>query len=335
MKPAYRNKPAGLETRLSMALAAMLVIIGTGVFLRQYQINPAVIALRPETHSHAQQTESEPPMLIDVSDSAIVPFSAAERFSPETLYEKINGRADLYLSSGFVSLETQRFATKAASGSWVEVFVYDMATPENAFSVFSMQRRADARPDDSAANAYRTENALFLAQGKFYLEFIGTDASPELHDVMGLLAGKFSREVGGDATADAPGSDLFPPKGLQAGSLQLITANAFGIEQLDRVYTCQYLQDGAALTAFISRRADEPEAATLADSYRQTLLSYGATAIDTDVSVNGAFAVQFFDTYEIVFARGHYLAGVHEADSLEAALALAERLAAYLGRLEK
>jgi hypothetical protein len=45
-----------------------------------------------------------------------------------------------------------------------------MATPENAFSVFSMQRREGARAIDVVPDAYHTENALFMTQGNFYLE---------------------------------------------------------------------------------------------------------------------------------------------------------------------
>jgi len=335
MKTKAPHKPGKLESRLSMALVTMLVITGTGIFMRQYHLNPAVIALRPGAYQQTQNLMSEPQALVDTGDSGIVSFSPPERFTADTLYEKINGRADLYLSSGFVELETQRFSRDPASGRWVEMFVYDMATPENAFSVFSMQRREGARPDDIAPNAYRTENALFLALGNFYLEFIGTADSPELHDAMGVLAGKFIQTVGGAASADAPGSDLFPQEGLRSGSLQLIAANAFGYEQLDQVYTGEYLQDDANLTAFVSRRTDDEAAAALADSYRQTLLSYGATGVEATLSAGDAFALQFFDTYEIVFSRGPYLAGVHEADRLEAAILLAERLAAHLQRVEK
>jgi hypothetical protein len=52
---------------------------------------------------------------------------------------------------------------------------------------------------------------------------------------------------------------------------------------------------------------------------QQTLMSYGAATVDGPPSLDGATVMQFFDTYEIVFSRGPYLAGVHEADSLEAA----------------
>jgi hypothetical protein len=40
--------------------------------------------------------------------------------------------------------------------------------------------------------------------------------------------------------------------------------------------------------------------------------------------------MQFFDAYEIVFSQGKYLAGVHEAGSLEAASRLAGQLAGHL-----
>ena len=186
----------------------------------------------------------------------MVPFSPPERFGPDTLYEKIDGRADLYLSSGFVSLATQRFSMDNTAGNWVEVFIYDMATAENAFSVFSMQRREGARTDDTVPNAYRTENALFMTHEKFYLEIIGTDASEALQKAIGSLARAFIKVHGGATVASAPGTDLFPESGLQPESLQLVTANAFGYEQLDRVYTAEYLMGDTRLTAFVSDPAD-------------------------------------------------------------------------------
>jgi hypothetical protein len=330
MKIAAHKKPGKVETRLSMAFMAILLIMGTGVFMRQFQINPGVVALRPESQSHAQPAESGLPALIDTAESGIAPFSPPERFAPDTLYEKINGRADLYLSSGFLSLDTQRFITDKTAGVWVEVFVYDMATPENAFSVFSMQRREGAQAAGIVPNAYRTENALFLAHDQFYLEIIGTDASEALQQAIGLLAKTFVQAHGGATVANTPGNGLFPESGLQAGSLQLVSANAFGYEQLDRIYTAEYLVGGTRLTAFVSDRQTAEAATALALEYRQTLVSYGAGTVDGPLPVEGAAVIQFFDAYEIIFSRGRYLAGVHEVGNLDAARALAGQLAGHL-----
>jgi hypothetical protein len=329
MTTTAHKKPGKMETRLSMVIMALLVVVGAGVVMRQFQVNPAVVALRPESHRHALPAAGQP-ALIDARGSGIAPLSPPERFNPDTLYEKINGRADLYLSSGFVSLNTQRFALDSTPGVWVEVFVYDMATPENAFSVFSMQRREGARAIDVVPDAYHTENALFMTQGNFYLEFIGTDASPDLQQAMNWLASAFVESHGGVKAARAPGADLFPEKGLVPDSLQLITANAFGYEQLDQIYAGEYLIDKVRLTAFVSERADHDAASALVAEYSQTLMSYGAATVDGPPSLDGATVMQFFDTYEIVFSRGPYLAGVHEAADRQAAGILARRLDGHL-----
>ena len=334
MKTAAHKKPGKSDTRLSMAVMAILVIVGAGVIMRQFQINPAVVALRPESHPLALPPESDRSALIDTTGSEMAPFSAPERFGPDTLYEKINGRADLYLSSGFVSLDTQRFSMDQTAGNWVEVFAYDMATPENAFSVFSMQRREGAQAAGIVSNAYRTENALFLAHEQFYLEIIGTDASEALQQAISLLAKAFVQAHGGITVARAPGAHWFPEDGFEADSLQLITANAFGYEQLDQIYTAEYRIDGSRMTAFVSDRQTAEAASALVDDYRQTLVSYGATPVDAPPPVGGATIMQFFDTYEIIFSRGRYLAGVHEAGSLAAAGILAGQLAGHLEGLE-
>ena len=55
-------------------------------------------------------------------------MSAPENFRPDDVYNKIDGKADLYLTAGFVHMTCQRFELKAANDDWMEWFVYDMGT---------------------------------------------------------------------------------------------------------------------------------------------------------------------------------------------------------------
>ena len=329
MQTAFQKQPNRIETGISVIILVVLAIVAGGIYLRQFQVNPAVVALRPESQPPASPAVA----LIDTTGSDIVPFSEPEHFDPDTLYEKINGRADLYLSSGFAALDAQRYTLPGADGNWIEVFIYDMRTPENAFSVYSMQRREAATADPGLPAAYRTENALYMAQGQFYLELIGTLADDQLNQAMGTLAGLFVESHGSPATSQAPGADLFPAEGLDADTRQLIAANAFGYESLDHIHTAEFLEGGTRLTVFVSDRQTPEAASVLADTYAQTLVAYGAQIVDTRASVTGARALKFFDTYEIIFSRGRYLAGVHEADNLKNAEKLAGRLAEHLERL--
>jgi hypothetical protein len=95
----------------------------------------------------------------------IQPFAATEIFETNNLSDKINGKAELYLSAGFNRLVSQRFRDERATDLWMEVFVYNMGNNQKAFSVFSSQRREDMEPLGLAKYACRTSNALFLVQG--------------------------------------------------------------------------------------------------------------------------------------------------------------------------
>ncbi len=323
-----------MENRISIVVLTILAAIFVGVFVRQFQINPAVVALRPGAHVAVQTPPSAQTPLIDVADSGIVPFSPPERFDPDTLYEKINGRADLYLSSGFVSLATQRFAAAPNADQWVELFVYDMKNAQNAYSVFTMQRREDAKNVDLGTPAYETQNALFAIHGGCYLELVGTNDSVALREIMQLVARRYIGSETEGPASDPTGADLFPRAALEPDSIRLILANAFGYEYLDRVYTAQYRIDENPITAFVSLREDEEQASKLVKQHEQTLINYGATVVAGPAPVDGAIVVQFFDTYEVLFHRGRHLAGIHEASNLDAATKLSRHLAEHLENVQ-
>ena len=112
------------------------MVIGTGIFLAQFNFNPSVLqnssfsptASNDGAASHAALTESIIPL-----PPGIIPLSPSEAFDAQTLSDKINGKAELYLSAGFVSLRSQRFKDKNGLDFWVEVYVYDMDKGQNAF----------------------------------------------------------------------------------------------------------------------------------------------------------------------------------------------------------
>jgi hypothetical protein len=119
---------------------------------------------------------------------------------------------------------------------------------------------------------------------------------------------------------------LFPRAGLDEGSITLLSADVFGFHELDNVFLATYRLDGVALTAFISPRKDEPEAVALAASYRDFLLKNGGRDERLSSPVDALKMISILDTIELVFVRGRYLAGVHEADEREPALRLAIEL---------
>ncbi|MFZ1986903.1 MAG: DUF6599 family protein, partial [Desulfatitalea sp.] len=317
MGASFRKKtPSVIERRLSLVILSSLAMIAMGLYAVQSRFDP--------TQWRAQHDEITPPAGTAAPSAAqggesvvagLRPMSPPEMYADATLSDKINGKAELYLAAGFQSLESRRFALDNDPTRWIERFVYTMGDPANAFAVYSQQRRPQAQPLALTAEAYQAANGLFLVQGPFYLELIGSDASAALLDRMTALAQRFVDEHP-VAAAVTDERALFPEDGRVADTIALTPANVFGCDRLDRVFTAAYRFNGQTATAFLSRRASAAEAAELAGAYADYLLTYGGWKITAPDGAPAVTIIEILDQYEIVFHRGDLLAGVHEAGDL-------------------
>jgi hypothetical protein len=315
------------QTAISLIVFAVLAAIAVALYSAQSRFSPAVVNFLQGAAVTAKPSASKE-ALFDLPEG-LSPISPAERFDRETLSDKINGKAELYLSAGFISLDSQRIALAGRPQDWIEAFVYDMGSAPNAYAVFSLQRRGDGTQLDSAEFAYQAENALFLAHGRFYLELVASSTDGRLLDSLTLLARGFmaQRPIARAAIAER---ELFPKEGLAEASIRLIPADAFGAAGLDRVFTAAYAADGGEMTAFLSRRESPQAAADLARSHVDFLRTYGGEVSLVEAPVEGMAVIAILDMHTVVFSQGVFLAGVHEAPSREKALELAGRLAAKL-----
>ena len=139
------------QTILSLVILTILIAIAAGIGLTQFRYNPAVLqkdALVPSANSDKVSAQLSANESFLPLPQGLVPLTATEMFEAHDLSDKINGKAELYLSAGFKRLVSQRFKNERKSELWIEAYVYDMGTGQNAFSVFSAQRRENAETLD-------------------------------------------------------------------------------------------------------------------------------------------------------------------------------------------
>ncbi len=328
MNQKAKTKTATQQTLLSLIIMGALIVIFGGVFISQYSFNAAVQQMAPilaAGDKSLSAPSATPKKTLIPSPAGQTPLSPAETFDAATLSDKINGKAELYLSSGFVRLDSQRFEDPAGGDLWMEAFVYDMQSPQNAFSVFSAQRRDDAQTLDVGQYAYQTPNALFFVHGPFYVEIIASDISETINQPMMAFAEAFIAKH--PVQAETIGEkELFPADGLIQNSISLVSADAFGYEGFDQIFTAAYTHQGSELMAYYSRRKTPREAEKLATSYREFLTAFGGKSVDFDPGIETAGMIYILDTYEVVFSHGPYLAGVREAADKSSAQELAMQL---------
>ncbi|MGB7913538.1 MAG: DUF6599 family protein [Desulfobaccales bacterium] len=317
-------------------IIAMLGLITIWLLFQQTRFNPAVlIDLRPPLPPakaealSGQALAATAALLPEVP--GFKPLAPIESYGPETLSDKIDGKADLYLPAGFKEMSCRKFnLDTAADKAFVEVFIYDMGSAANAFAVFSGQRRPGSPNLPLTANAYTTGNALFFTQGRYYLEIVADRTSKTLSGSLSTYAtailAKIPSPAGQAKGEQANPALLFPKEGLAPDSVRLLAADVFSMEGFNNVLTGEYHLKSGNATAFIARRAT-PEAATAeARRYLDFLAANGYRKVQAPAAAGDISVLALDNSFEVVWVQGRIMAGVHDAASVEAALDLAGEL---------
>jgi hypothetical protein len=312
--------------------------IAAGVYHRQFSFNPAVLVATAAASAAPKPAASAPNESLPTLPPELSAFSAPETFTADNLYDKIDGKAELYTTAGFVGLKCQRLALKASNDVWMEWFVYDMGALPQAFSVFSLQRRAEAQTLGLTPFAYQTQNSLYFACGRYYVEAVTAMPTEPMMAAMQAMARQF-------VAAHPPGAiripelELFPPENLEANSQNLQVANAFGFDQFTNVFTAKYsLPSGTTnieVQAFFELTKSPAAAVALRDAWRSFLLANGGKEMDPGDAAASGKPINFMDGIEIVFSQGNAVAGVHAAPNANVAVKVAQELAGSLRKNDK
>ncbi len=339
---SVRRRAKRLESAVSACLLEILLLIGVGVVIKQSDYDMGRFGMDTATVSKFET----PFDLSSLAPYGFKTLSGIETYSAENLYEKINGKAPFYIESGFEKLLTQRFVSKDNENLGMELYLFDMGTVKNAFSVYSVQRRAGAAPAASLLRsktagvadmrfAYRTSNALYFVHGKYYVEMVGWSESAEMFEALTETAQKIRSKLTTDKVTEIVELRFFPQEDLVSGSVRLYLADTFGFEGLTNTFTARYQVDGEIITAFLSRRVDSKEAEAIAQSYHRFLIENGAAVKNAaDKTLQGR-VFDFYGTTEIVLGTGPFVAGVHEAEDQQSAEKLAVRLISKLSEVAK
>jgi hypothetical protein len=329
-----KAKVSAAQKLTGYGILAVLGLIMAGLLIQQSRFNPAVIvAMRaPELKGRSQAVASAAlaataALIPEVE--GFTPLAPTQSFGPDNLSDKIDGKAELYLSAGFKEMSCRSFGLGSSGGAHVEAFVYDMGSAPNAYAVFSGQRRSGSPTIPLTANAYATGNALFFTQGKFYVEIVADRAGETLQKSLEAYATALLAKLPSQSEAkDA--ATLFPKEGLARETVRLCAADTFGCEGLNNMLTGEYSLKAGKATAFVAEHDTPEQAQAEAKRYLDFLTANGYRKVQAPGAPGDIGVLGLDNSFEMVFVQGRILAGVHDATTLAAALELAAKLRAGL-----
>jgi len=251
-----------------------------------------------------------------------------ERWTPESMYGKINGRSEIYLSYGCVALGFAQFEQDGESEATIDIFLYDMVNPIQAFGVYGIEQWEDVEEMELGDVGYQTGGDAFFRKGKFYASLIPSADTPELREQTVALAAALTEQLPGEESG-IWGREYF---GVENDTLKYFHVDALSLEFMTNTFTAEIEVDGQMVTHFVSRVESPRAAGERVQAYVGYMQRYGE---DLGVIVGHNRIMHYADLgggyYDVVFGDGALVAGVTTTQgrdtALKAAKALRKRLA--------
>ncbi len=322
------------ETAASLGVLVALAMVIIWLWWAQARVSPAVTVAAKAAEAGRAGTPARSTIAADLLatwPAGLRRMSPTEAFAPDTLSDKIDGKAELYLTAGFVAMRCQRIELTSTPGAWLEVFIYDMGKPENAFSVYSSQLRNATQEAGVGDYGYIAGNQLCLVHGNYYLELIAAEERAPTLRAATELARAFIAATPVTSHANVAQDEVLFPTDSIAGAVMLLSADVFGFDQLNNTYVARYREGKDEFSLYLSRRASAADAIKLATALRDFFVNdCGGKEMPAPAAPPGAVVVDSDGVFDGVFVSSSLVAGVHQAPSRASAarwmLRLSERL---------
>lgn len=243
-------------------------------------------------------------------------------FSPDTLYEKINGRADLYLQYNFKQLTFAKYIKDNDPDKDIQVWLYDMSGPENAQGIYLAERSEHYDPVDIGRAGYRSGASIFFWKGSLYVSVMTIDES--LAEGCRVVARMLADGI--EDSAETSWAEIVLPKEDRVSdSFAYLANDVFGLDFLKEVYVAEYANKHRA-KLFAHQAANESSAQQLLERYAAFFAEYGELLSEKD----GVIVGNSGGVVDAVFRHGRYLVGVSDASDADVASEAARSFRKYL-----
>jgi hypothetical protein len=271
----------------------------------------------PDTH------HSDPVTVLEgLSKDGWTLYDRVLEFTPDSLYEQINGRAELYLSYDVVSLAHATFDNVDDPALSLSLSIYDMGSPQMAFGIYSVERSTGEELIDLGRAAYRSNADLYVWHGQYYIRAISTHTgdksrSTNLEWVRRIVAAlPDSREA-------VPGLESLPGDGLIPDSVRYFKIDAMGLDFMTDTFTAQYAGPAGPYAVFVSPAASPKAAVDVVERYGEHAERYGRGNRMERVGEADYVVCDMGGVFDVVSTKGHRVCGVTDVEDRDRALAAA------------
>jgi hypothetical protein len=191
-------------------------------------------------------------------------------YNRDTLSDRINGEAELYMPYGFDRMAAARYSSKQIPGAGIDVEVYRMGSPVDAFGMYANYRQKDGRNLDIGTESNLSASQLYLYQGLHFvhIQMTGTDvAEPAtLSDCAGSVISRLPGE-----RKRPPELTVFTRPEIITGTERYLPQSLLGYDFLNKGLMADAVLAGENLQIFILLGTTPQSSSDAFNGYRSQL----------------------------------------------------------------
>ena len=249
--------------------------------------------------------------------------SEIQTFITKTLYEYINGAADLYLACDFEELHVAEYTNERKASVTVEV--YRHKTARDAFGIYSQERLPEGNFLDIGAEGYADKGILNFLSGRYYVKMSSYNEGSEDRKVLQAFAREMVKNLGERGGLPSILS-AFPGEGKKGHSEQYIARNFLGYPFFNGVFTAEYDLGGRKFKLFLIESKDKNGSENILKQYIRQIRNPGKEPVEGRHTISDPH----HGTVDL-FWKGRYIWGVLDLADADLRLRYLKRFGEGLG----
>jgi hypothetical protein len=242
----------------------------------------------------------------------------ATLYNKETLFDRIDGEAELYFPYGFELLASARYQSSRNPKIAVDADVYRMGSLLDAFGIYANYRRKEDAVVPIGAEGMASSSQLFFYQERYFVRLQATGTTSLGPDIFLACASAISQNLPRNAVRPKE-LEAFVIPGVVPKSERYIAQSLLGYDFFRRGLIADAMLNGEQMQIFLVPEDSREAAAKVFDRYRSYLQTSGK-----DIQVTGMPDRNSLDAFDPLYGNvyveqeGRFIIGAIRAKSTSA-----------------
>jgi len=183
-------------------------------------------------------------------------------YTPDDLWNYIDGAADAYLALGFLDLNITEYKKGKKA---IKAEIYRFGDDAMAFGMYSLERSPGYDFIQVGVQGYNEDGVVFFYKDRYYIKIMTQSKSKKVNESMKELAGLIAARIDGKNEFPAL-LKLYPSEGLVRNQETYILESVLGHEFLRGAFRASYEVDNDRFDVYLFNCKSSEEASAMAAS---------------------------------------------------------------------